>query len=274
MTEPTPVIDAWIQHPTPRMLHDPMFASLRRWTGTMGPLDEVPVALTLAALEQGGVSKALTCAWYGPQGPLIRNEEVAEAVQAAPDRLVGVASVDIRNPMNAIRELRRWVQDDGFKALRILPWLWDAPPDDRRYYPLYAACIELDIPFCLQVGHTGPLRPSEPGRPIPYLDRVALEFPELRIVGGHVGFPWTQEMIALAMKYPNVYIDTSAWLPKRYPPELIAYMQRSDCKKVMFGSNFPMLQPGKCLAQVDQLGLSDAGKAAFLGGTAAKVFQL
>jgi len=62
-------------------------------------------------------------------------------------------------------------------SLRIVPWLWDLPPDDRRYYPLYAECIELGIPFCLQVGHTGPLCPSEPCRPIPYLDHVALECP-------------------------------------------------------------------------------------------------
>src|SRR5207245_4477356 len=111
----------------------------------------------------------------------------------------------------AVRELRRCVRELGFRALRIVPWLWNLPPDDRRYYPLYAECVELGIPFCLQVGHTGPLCPSEPGRPIPYLDHVALEFPELRIVGGHIGFPWTAEMISLATKYPNVHIDTSAY---------------------------------------------------------------
>ena len=79
------------------------------------------------------------------------------------------------------------------------------PLTDRRYYPLYAECIDLDIPVCLQVGHTGPLCPSEPGRPIPYIDEVALEFPELRIVCGHIGYPWTTEMIAVATKHPNVY---------------------------------------------------------------------
>lgn len=86
----------------------------------------------------------------------------------------------------------------------------------RRYYPLYAECIELDVPFCLQVGHTGPLMSSEPGRPIPYLEHVALEFPELRIVAGHIGAPWTQEIISPATKFPNVHIDTSAYKVKRY----------------------------------------------------------
>ena len=71
------------------------------------------------------------------------------------------------------------------------------------------------MPFCTQVGHTGPLRPSETGRPIPYIDQVALDFPELVIVGGHIGYPWTEEMVAVARKYEHVYIDTSAYTTRR-----------------------------------------------------------
>ena len=82
-----------------------------------------------------------------------------------PDRFAGVAAVDLVRPIDAVRELRRCVRDLGFRALRVVPWLWNLPPDDRLYYPLYAECVELGIPFCLQVGHTGPLRPFEPGRP-------------------------------------------------------------------------------------------------------------
>ena len=92
---------------------------------------------------------------------------MAGFVARYPDRLVGVASVDLRQPVAAVRELRRAVQDLGFRALRVVPWLWGLPPNDRRYYPLYAECVELGIPFCTQVGHTGPLRTSETGRPIP-----------------------------------------------------------------------------------------------------------
>jgi uncharacterized protein len=79
----------------------------------------------------------------------------------------------------------------------------ELPPDDRLDYPLYAACVELGIPFCTQVGHTGPLKPSDTGRPVPYLDRVALDFPELVIVGGHIGHPWTNEMIGVVWKHDN-----------------------------------------------------------------------
>jgi uncharacterized protein len=268
------IVDAWIQHPTAGFLRHPMFESLRRWTGTLQVPDEIPIAFTLGALQTAGVDRALVSAWHGPEGALISNDEVAAFVKAAPEVLVGVASVDLARPMEAVRELRRAVKQLGMRALRLLPWLWNLPPNDRRYYPLYAECVELQIPFCLQVGHTGPLRPSEPGRPIPYLDEVALDFPELVIVGGHIGYPWTDEMIALATKYPNVYIDTSAYKPKRYPQPLRDYLQGHGRKKVLFGSNFPMLTPADCLSQLDDLALDAEAKRLFLGANAARIFRL
>lgn len=267
-------IDAWLQHPTPDFIADPMFESLRRWMGIDVVPDEIPVAFTLAALDAADVGRALVSAWYGPQGALISNDQVAGFVAEAPDRLFGVASVDLRQPMAAVRELRRCVKRLGMKGLRVLPWLWGLPPNDRRYYPLYAECIELDIPFCLQVGHAGPLRPSEPGRPIPYLDEVACEWPELRIVGGHIGYPWTQEMIALATKYENVHIDTSAYVPRRYPPELVAYLRGHGARKVLFGSNYPMIQPRVCLGQLDALALDEETTRLFLYENAERVFGL
>jgi predicted TIM-barrel fold metal-dependent hydrolase len=266
-------IDAWIQHPTPAFARDPMFASLRRWGGLTVP-DELPIAWTIGALEAGAVERALVSAWWGPTGPLISNDEVAAMVAAHPDRLVGIGSVDLHRPMEAVRELRRCVRSLGFRGVRLLPWLWGLPPNDRRYYPIYAECIDLGVPFCLQVGHAGPLRASEPGRPIPYLDEVALDFPELTIVGGHIGFPWTLEMISLARKYPNVYIDTSAYRPSRYPPELVDYLRAGGRRKVLFGSNHPMLSPALCLAEVPRLGLDEEATRSFLHDNAAKVFGL
>ncbi len=268
------IVDAWIQHPTPSFIGHEMFATLRRWMGLTTLPEQIPLSLTTSAMQAAGVDKALACAWHGPQGALISNDEVARAVEAAPGLLVGIASVDLSRPMHAVRELRRCVRELGFVGVRQLPWLWGLPPDDRRYYPIYATCVELGVPFCLQVGHAGPLMPSEPGRPIPYLDRVACDFPELTIVGGHIGYPWTEEMIAMARKYDNVYIDTSAYKPKRYPDNLVAYMRADGAQKVLFGTNFPMIQPKACLEQVDDLGLSDEAKAAFLGGNAQRVFGL
>ena len=271
-------IDAWMQFPNERFLLDPMFESLRRWPTAWKTLAEQPenidVDKIVDTFSSQGVEKLIASAWCGPSGPMITNDEVATAVDRHPDRVVGIASVDIRNPMEAVRELRYYVKNHGFKGLRVLPWLWGLPPDDRRYYPLYAECVDLDITFCLQVGHTGPMEPSEPGRPIPYLDHVAHEFPELRIVGGHIGFPWTSEMISLMMKHPNVYVDTSAYKASRFPAELVNYMKGAGKKKVLFGTNYPMLTPDDCLGGLDALGLPEDVQALFLSENARSVFKL
>ncbi|HSD77822.1 MAG TPA: amidohydrolase family protein [Solirubrobacteraceae bacterium] len=267
-------IDAWMQHPTPRFLAQEAFASLRRWTGGTLPAGEVPVELTLGAMDAAGVEVGLLSAWHGPQGPLISNDEVAALVAAHPGRFAGLAAVDLDRPVAAVRELRRCVTELGFRGLRVVPWLWGLPPNDRRYYPLYAACVELGVPFCTQVGHTGPLRSSETGRPIPYLDDVALDFPELVIVGGHIGYPWTEEMVALARKYEHVHIDTSAYTVRRYPAELVRYLRADGRRKVLFGSNYPMIAPQKALEGLADLELDDEARELFLAGNARRVFGL
>ena len=267
------IIDAWAQHPTLRHAQDPIFDSLRRWTKTETPTEELPVSMTIAAMDQGKVDKSLICAWQAPRIDLISNDEVAEFVRQAPDRLVGVGSVDISKPMAAVREIRRCVEELGFKAIRVLPWLCELPPTDRRFYPVYTACCELDIPFCTQIGHTGPLMSSEVGRPI-YLDQVALDFPELKIVAGHIGYPWTEEAIAVVTKHENVFIDTSAYTVNRYPRELVEFMRGHGSKKVLFGTNYPMITPAKALAGIESLGLSETGKADFLSGNAKRIFKL
>ncbi|MER7544064.1 amidohydrolase family protein [Actinomadura sp.] len=268
------VVDAWMQHGTVRFLQHEMLDSLWRWLGRKPPAEQPPVQATVAAMDAGGVDIGLISAWYGPEGDLVSNDEVASFVEQAPGRLMGIASVDLRKPMEAVRELRRCVRELGFRGLRVVPWLWELPPTDRLYYPLFAECVELGIPFCTQVGHTGPLRPSETGRPIPYIDQVALDFPELVIVGGHIGYPWTEEMVAVCRKHPNVYIDTSAYTVRRYPPELVRYMTQDRHHKVMFGTNYPMLTADRALKGLDDLGLGDEAREAFLSGNAAKVFHL
>jgi predicted TIM-barrel fold metal-dependent hydrolase len=268
------IIDAWMQHPSQGFSQHPMFDSLRRWTGGKALNSDVALETTIGSMDDGGVRIGLISAWWGPNGPLIENDDVAGFVGAYPDRLVGIASVDLYRPMEGVRELKRCVRELGFRGLRIIPWLWNLPPDDRRYYPLFAECVELGIPFCLQVGHTGPLCPSEPGRPIPYLDNVALEFPELTIVAGHIGYPWTAEMVSLATKYPNVYIDTSAYKSSRYPRELVEYLRGHGRRKVLFGSNYPMLMHRDCLRDLATLGLDDETKRMFLYENAERVFSL
>lgn len=267
-------IDVWAQITTERMASEPWLATLYRWTGRADGVRPPTVASTLAAMDDGGVEIALLSAWYGPQGPLISNEEVAAQIDAAPTRFRGLASVDLRNPMQAARDIRRLGDAKRFVGVRVVPWLWDLPPNDRRYYPVYAACIEAGVPFCTQIGHTGPLKRSETGRLIPYLEDVLLDFPELVVVGGHVGFPWLDEVITLTIKFPNFHVDTSAYTLRRLPPAFVDYMKGIGASRVMFGTNWPMIAPAKCLDQIDALGLSPTARGDFLSGNARRVFKL
>lgn len=269
-------IDAWAQ-PASGQLREkmPEVARLFEKSGSAALLDQrLSPQQTVAHMDEAGVDKLMLAAWCRPEGWVFSNDDIAEYTRAFPERFVGVATVDLRKPVAAVRELERAVLELGCKALRIVPWLWQLPPNHRLYYPLYVKCIELGIPFCTQVGHTGPLMPSETGRPVPYLDEVALDFPELCIVAGHIGHPWTDEMIGLAWKHDNVFIDTSAYLPRYYPPQLLQFMRSYGSHKVLFGSNFPQLPLTRCMQQVKELGLSDEVEARFLHENARRIFKL
>jgi predicted TIM-barrel fold metal-dependent hydrolase len=273
------VIDVWMQHPTQQLLQflaQDTFSPLLRWTGAEIPEQAPDISVTVAAMEAAGVEFGLlSAASAAHREELISNDEVAGWVAAYPDRFAGLAAVDLNRPMDAVRELRRRVNDDGFKGLRVTPYLWEIPPTDRRYYPLFAACVDLGVPFFTQVGHTGPLLPSEVGRPIPYIDQIAIDFPELTIVCGHIGYPWTEEMIAVCRKHENVYIDTSAHVASRFPPELVRYMgSRSGRKKVLFAANYPMLFPAQALDSLDRLGLDEEATSLYLAGNAKRLLGI
>ena len=156
-------IDVWAQITTERMARRPWLQTLLRWTGRENGMLESTDS-TLQAMDAAGVDITLLSAWVGPEGELISNEEVSRQIEAAPARFRGLASVDLYQPMNAVRDIRRWVDGKRFVGVRVVPWLWDLPPNDRRYYPVYAACVEAGVPFCTQIGHTGPLKRSETGR--------------------------------------------------------------------------------------------------------------
>ena len=213
------IIDAWAQPALKRGLDRlPEVVSLFKRSGSLAMLDQdVGPEQMIELMDAAGIDVVMLSAWCRPSGWVFSNDEVAEFVRFDPRRFVGLAAVPLDRPLEAVRELGRAVNELGFKGLRVVPWLWNRPPNDKLYFPLFVKCIELDIPFCTQVGHTGPLMPSEPGRPVPYLDEVALTFRELRIVAGHIGYPWTDEMIGLAWKHENVFIDTSAHLARYYP---------------------------------------------------------
>ncbi|MEO0438704.1 MAG: amidohydrolase family protein [Pseudomonadota bacterium] len=273
MSENT-IVDVWAQITSERMQAAPWLATLNRWTDPESTRPLPTAESTVAAMDDAGVAISLLAAWHGPEGPLMTNAEVAKHLEAYPDRFRGLACADLHRPMEAVRELRDYVDGNSFVGVRVVPWLWDLPPNDRRYYPIYAACVDLGVPFCLQIGHTGPLMRSETGRPIPYLEDVLLDFPELKIVGGHVGFPWIDELISLTIKFPNFFVDTSAYAVHRLPESFVKYMKGLGSERVMFGTNWPMLSPQQCLRQLDRLGLSQQQEDAFLFENARRVFNL
>ena len=183
------IIDAWANPPFADMAAQlPEIKALFRRSGATNQLDaDISAAELVAAMDAAGIERLCLTSWTRPGRPVASNDRIAEYIHDYPNRFVGVAGVDLKHPVQAVRELDRAVRELGFKALRVIPWLWELPPNHKLYYPLFVKCIELDIQFCTQVGHTGPMMPSETGRPIPYIDEIALTFPELKIVGGHFG---------------------------------------------------------------------------------------
>lgn len=242
-----------------------LYARLGMQARTSLTLDDM-----LAEASAGNVAKVLISATVFPGSP-VDNDMIATLVACAPQILVGCASVDPRDGMGAVRELRRAVREHGFRALKLLPFLYDVAPNDRIYYPLYAECVELGIPVLILTGHTAVLARSEVGRPA-HLDDVALFFPELTIVAGHAGYPWTDELISLAWKHANVYIDTSGHRPKYFPPQLVHFLNSYGRDKVLFGTGYPLMGYVQPVAEMHALELRPAALDQVLWSNAARIW--
>ena len=143
----------------------------------------------VASMDAAGVERAMLCAWHRPGKSLTSNDEIAEIVARFPDRFVGVAAVNLEKPVEAVRELDRAVKELGFKACESFRGCGSAAQRPALLIRSTSKCIELDIPFCTQVGHTGPLIASEPAPGALSRTKSRLLFPESRIVGGHIGDP-------------------------------------------------------------------------------------
>ncbi|NCF48254.1 MAG: amidohydrolase family protein [Bacteroidetes bacterium] len=204
-------------------------------------------------------------------------EMVAEAVKQFPDRFYGLAGIDPTEGMAGISALEKAVQDFGFIGAHAYPHWFELAPDHARWYPFYSKCVELDIPILLQVGQSLVYEPRRPlqsvGRPIT-LDPVACHFPELKLVGIHIGIPWADEMIAMAWKHENVYIIADAHAPKYWPESFVRYIDSYGRHKVMFGTDFPVLSFQRYREEVDGLGLRPESYQAFLRDNAIRVFGL
>ena len=212
-----------------------------------------------------------------PSSSFIPYELVADAVKAHPDRFKGLAGVDPTQGMKGVKELERAVNDLGFIGAHWYPHWFDMPLNHARAYPFYAKCVELDIPIQMQVGQSLVYNPERrlrsTGRPI-LLDDVACDFPELVLIGIHVGIPWTNEMIAMAWKHPNVYIGSDAHGPKYWPQEFVHYINTYGKHKVIFGTDFPVLDFERTRKEIEDLGLRPESLKMFLRDNTARIYKL
>ncbi|MFQ5439316.1 MAG: amidohydrolase family protein, partial [Paracoccaceae bacterium] len=210
---------------------------------------------------------------------VVSNAQVAEAVRQFPKRFIGCGTVDPRGkPMQVLDEVKRMVEEQNMVCLRLEPYAYGdgmtgTPPNAKMYWPLYAKCCELDIAVSVQVGHTGPLLPSEAGRPI-YLDEVALAFPDLRIIGAHLGQPWHEEMMILAWKHPNVYIETSARVPKHWPESFVKFADTYGQDKTLWATDYPLLPFKRCIDEIAGLNIRHSSKKKLLRENAIRAFRI
>ena len=236
----------------------------------------------LGRMDRAGIEKAfLIAAKVGPR--LHRScyhvpyKLVADAVQKYPDRFLGLAGIDPTEGMNGVRALETAVRDDGFIGAHLYPHWFELAPDHARNYPFYAKCIELDVPIQLQVGQSMVYDKSYPrrsvGRPIT-LDAVACDLPELKLIGIHVGIPWTEEMIAMAWKHENVFIGSDAHSPKYWPEAFVKYINSYGQDKVIFGTDFPVLDFERTMREIDDLNLRPGPERKFLRDNVLRIYGL
>ncbi len=202
---------------------------------------------------------------------------VADICQRYPDRFSGLAGVDPTRGMQSLRDLEYAVKEYGFVGAHLYPHWFGLPPDHARYYPIYAKCCELEIPIMMQVGHClryqrERILPSV-GRPIT-LDRIAIDFPELVLIGIHLGYPWTEEMISVAWKHENVYIGSDAYAPRHWPESFVHFINTWGKDKVLFGTDWPVIDPERAVTEIDTLELRPESKQKFLRDTALRLFRL
>lgn len=202
----------------------------------------------------------------------VNAREVAEAARSCPDRVYGLFGCNPRSALAGVSEFEHFVKNEDFRGLHIHPHGFGLPPNHAYYFPWYAKAVELDVPVVVSMGTTLALLGIEVARPV-YLDDVALYFPDLKLVCGHTGYPWIEEAIAVVWKHDNMYLGTSAHAPKYWKPEFVQFLNsRRGRNKVMFGTDWPLIQHGEALAQIEELQLREESLDSLLYGTAARVF--
>lgn len=190
--------------------------------------------------------------------PPCTNDYVASLVRMFPDTFIAAfASVDPLKGEAAVLEAKRAINELGLMGVKFAPSIQGFALNDRRYYALWETLQSLGVPIQVHMGTTG-LGAGSPGglgvkleygRPIPYLDDFAADFPKLKIIACHPGWPWTDELIAVLLHKGNVVSELSGWMPKYFPPTLVHEIAGRLQDKFMFGSDYPALSPKRWLEE-------------------------
>jgi predicted TIM-barrel fold metal-dependent hydrolase len=210
----------------------------------------------------------------------VPNEKVAALARQCPERFIGMAAVDPHKGMRGLRELEFAVKDLGMKCVCLEPWLHKIHSNDKLYYPIYAKCVELDVPVWI---HTSvnfvPQLTIDFGRPI-YLDEAAGHFPELKIVAGHGGWPWVNELMAVLWRHDNVFADIGAIRPRYIGTPgtgwetLLRYGDTILQDKIVFSTAWPAQDFKTSIAEIRGLPIKDGVQRKWLGGNASKILKL
>ncbi len=233
--------------------------------------------------DKMGIAKSLICTaklWeYTENRPTYslyyEEEDVYKWVKDAPGRMYGLAGYNPLDIMGSIAKVEKAIKEYGFKGVYVHSLGYNLRVDDRKYYPLYETCVAMDVPVSMQMGHSGEVMPSEIGRPMA-LDMPALDFPKLVLVGSHTGWPWSEELCAMAMKHKNVYMDCAAWEPRWFNDNLVRWMNGTCRDKTMWGSNAAGTGPVRAEARFDQMDglLKDEVKSLILRENAMRIYKL
>jgi len=229
-------------------------------------LKELSVDELVSQMDAAGVEKAVLS--VDVERPA---DNVLAFSAARPERFALAANVNPGRLMKGIWKLEDLVRDQPVVMARVVPFLHDLAPNHRSYYPLYAKCIELDLPISVNTGIPGPPMPGECQHPM-HLDRVCLDFPQLRICMAHGADPWWGEAMRLMIKYANLHLMTSAYLPKYFPPELIHFMNTRGQDKIMYASDHPVLSMERCIGEALKLDLRPGVLEKFLYENANRFF--
>jgi uncharacterized protein len=235
------------------------------------PADADPVDVVLREMDRFGIERAM----LGLGDPEQRNA-VWRAVRDHPDRFFGSAAVDPNRGMDAVRDLVKAYETLGIKAATAFPagCTPQVPIDDRRFYPIYAKCVELDLPIFLTTGVPGPRVPLACQK-TELLDEVCWFFPELKVVMRHGAEPWEDLAVKLMLKWPNLYYSTSAFAPRYYPQAILDYANTRGADKVLYAGYFPMgLSLERIFAELPDVPLKDHVWPKFLRENAIRVLGL